>query len=81
MSQQKESTAQRRPISSIYSDSSSLDYSMTEEYDEKGWLDCNPEAKMELSDLEKEEYISDDEVEVRLSCKDCVLWLLGTCAY
>jgi len=36
------------------------------EYSEQGWLDCNPEAKMHLSNLDNEECISDDEVEVRL---------------
>ena len=43
---------------------SSLESSLNAEYDERGWLDCNPEAKMELADLDKEEYISDDETEV-----------------
>ena len=37
---------------------------MSTEYDERGWLDCNPDAKMELADLDKEECISDDETEV-----------------
>ena len=42
---------------------SPLESSM-EEYDEKGWLDYNPEAKLHLSHLDKEEDISDDETEV-----------------
>lgn len=37
---------------------------MSDEYDERGWLDCNPEAKLHLSNLDKEECISDDETEV-----------------
>ena len=50
---------------------SSLENSLSAEYDERGWLDCNPEAKMELADLDKEECISDDETEVMPSSTAC----------
>ena len=47
-----------------------------EEYDEKGWLDCNPEAKMHLSHLDKEEYISDDETEVMPYPAVCLMYMV-----
>ena len=46
-----------------------------EECDEKGWLDCNPEAKMHLSHLDKEEYISDDETEVMPYPAVCLMYM------
>jgi len=50
---------------------SSLDISLSTECDERGWLDCNPDAKMQLADLDKEECISDDETEVIPSSTGC----------
>lgn len=63
MKKPKEPTSEPILSPSNTSDSS-LEMNLSTEYDERGWLDCNPEAKMELADLDKEEYISDDEMEV-----------------
>ena len=66
----KESTSEP-PLSPSTTSDSSLEVSLSAEYDERGWLDCNPEAKMELENLDKEECISDDEVEVMPSSAVC----------
>ena len=60
------SRRQSEPVlSPAVNSDSSLEVSLKDEYDDdKGWLDYNPEAKMHLSNLDKEECISDDETEV-----------------
>lgn len=72
MSKAKEPTEPLPLLSPANNSDSSFDISLSMEYNEQGWLDCNPEAKMYLSNLDKEEYISDDETEVMSSLPGCL---------